>query len=227
MSSVEIDIEATDNASPAINSASNSLANLSTQAGATGSASMGMSNTMVGGFARMGITALASFDMIQAAGDRLASTQMQQQIAQERLTTAVQQYGAGSTQAVEAQQQLQIATDNVSRAQEQYYMRLAMAAATIIPQMITQIPKLIANLNGYSTAAEYAAAETTTLSMSMMTLLGLGVGVVALLGMFAAGGVFSQGGSSNNNVNVYGDINMPAGATLGTIGTNAASLYRG
>jgi len=200
---------------------------LSSSAADTGSAMSTMSASSATGFARMGTTALASFDMIEAAGDRLSSVQVQQTIAQERLTTAVQTYGAGSTQAVEAQQQLQIATDNVGRAQEQYNMRIAMAAATIIPSMMTQIPKLIANLNGYSTAAAYAAEETTALSVAQMTLLGAGIGVIALLAMLGASGALGGGGATNNNVNVYGDVMMPAGSTLGTIGTSSASLYRG
>ena len=225
---LEITVTAdTSDAQSNLNSLSNTVDGLGTSASNASVATQTQTIGMSAGFTRMGISALAAFDMISAAGDRLASTQMQQTIAQERLTTAMQKYGAGSTEAIEAQQQLQIATDNVGRAQEQYNMRLVMAGATIIPSLMTTIPKLISMIQGYTTSTEAATTATLGLSAAQLGLITAGVGAIALIGILAGTGAFGGGGGGSTNVNVYGDVNMPAGTTLGTIGTSSASLYRG
>jgi len=152
---------ASQQASDAVSSATGDI---NSSVGASTSAMAGMG----GGAMRMGVTGMAAFMMIDAASERLQSTQMQQTMAQERLTEAVQKYGAGSVQAVLAQQQLQVATDNVGRATDQYYMRLAMAAATTIPQVLSMMTKLGTTTEAASVQYLNLGADTQALTAAQV-----------------------------------------------------------
>ncbi len=164
---------------------------------------------LTGQFSMMGLTAVMAYDMTSAYGARYAMVQQRVQIAQENVTKALMSYGAGSIQVIQAQQQLTATQEEAKYAQGEYNREMLMMGAMIAPQMMMALPKVVIAIQEYTGAARAATIASNALSMSMVGLLGAGIGVVAMVALMSfAGGTT---GPQSSNVNVYGNVNMTGG----------------
>jgi hypothetical protein len=92
----------------------------------------------------------------------------------------------------------------------------------ILPQMLGMVPTLTKMFTDLSVSERVAAIAGIELSDSMLAILTLGVGAVALIGVMAAAGAGAVGGGTSN-VNVYGDVNMQGYANPYQFGTSVQS----
>ncbi len=179
---------------------------------------------------RLGVSALVVADRMSIAADAVQNAHIRQELAQERLTAAVQKYGAGSIEVTRAQQELQIATNGVTIANERYWIRVAFAVGSVLPSFISGIAKAVSSLRDMDIWNKITTISTDQLTTSQLALMAAtGIGLVAAIGIAAAiaGGAFNVGGgSTSTNVNVYGDVNLPGVQGPAAFASNLGS-YRG
>jgi hypothetical protein len=176
---------------------------------------------LTGSFTMMGITGVMAYDMVSSYGARYAMMQSRVQIAQENVTKALMEYGAGSIQVIQAQQQLSAVTDEAKYAQGEYNREMLMMGAMFVPQLMMAMPKLVTAIQMYTGVAREATVASNLLGASMLGLVGAGIGIVAMVALMSFAG--STTGPSSSSVNVYGDVNMGGYANPYQFGTSVQS----
>ena len=206
--SVNVDLTATDSgASSTIESVKGSVDDLSGSSISAGDAVGGFTSSLSAA-SRVGDTALLAVDRMQISQDGLTNAQIRQELAQTRLTDAVSKYGAGSAQAIAAQQEFTVATDNVTTAHTRMEERMISTALVTIPRMISGIQNL-----GKVFAENMVSAEGETVSIEALTsaqlaniaVATLGVGVPIALAALALAQSANVGGSTTN---LYGNVSI-------------------
>jgi hypothetical protein len=222
--SVNVDLTATDSgATSTIESVKGSVDDLS---GSSVSASdaVGSFSGSLSAASRVGDSALLAVDRMQISQDGLTNAQIRQELAQTRLTDAVDKYGAGSQQAMRAQQELQIATDNVTTAQTRREERRISTALVTIPRMISGLRSLSEQF-----AANTVDAEGETVSIEALTsaqlaniaVATLGVGVPIALAALALAQSANVGGGQTTNL--YGNVSIN-GADVSNVGATTSQF---
>jgi hypothetical protein len=159
---------------------------------------------------------------MMASTDNLYNAQSRLNIAQINYTLAVRDYGASSIQAARAQDQLSIATNGLTIAQDRLDVKYVEFALSTGPQIYAAITKLAAasagmTVQNYEEAASwYAKAAAIGLTVGLLT---LGIGVVAGL---ASGAAVNQ--TINQQNQFYGSGANPAGAVNAANNSLAASV---
>ena len=147
---------------------------------------------------------------LMSAEQGIYNAQMRVNVATISYTLAVREYGSGSIQAAKALDQLNMAQNSVTIANDQLTLRYVQFALTTGPQVYTSIMRMIAASQGMtlqnymetaSWTAKAAAIAATAVALSLATL-----GISALLGGAGAAAVSSQV-TQTNNFNAGGTIN--------------------
>ena len=175
----------------------------------------------------LGVSALVVADRMAIAGDAVQNAQIRQEMAQQRLTDAVTKYGAGNQQAIKAQQELEIATNGLTFANERYWVRVAFAIGSVLPSFITGISRAVDSLKDldlWNKITTLSTDELTTAQLALMAATGVGlVAAVAIAASVASGALNVTTPSSTSSVSVYGDVNMQSPTSPGGFGSAATS----
>ncbi len=222
-----VDIETTADTS-ALDDYLTRLAAFQANAGGATSAASGFTD-VISNSARVGDIAVLSVDRMQISQDLVTNASIRQELAQTRLTDAVDKYGAGSQQAVAAQQQLTIATDNVTVAHTRQEERLISMALVTIPRLITGVKSLIESFEvqqGENQATTASFLEVATAAdVAKIAIAATGIGIPLILAGLALSQGFGNAGATSTNI--YGNVNnYSTGTGAGTSQSTAALMAR-
>ena len=162
----------------------------------------------LGGIGRFGLVAAGAYDRVTLAALTVENAEIRVLTTQNRLNMAIDRYGAGSKEATKVTRELETAQKNLNAQQERYWIRIAFAAGSLIPELITGFKALGTVLRGTTVAKLQATAATLALTRAQLLLIGTAtLGVGALVG-FGVGQYLASQVPGDPDLNVYGDINV-------------------
>lgn len=160
--------------------------------------------SVVSNTARQGLTALSRWEIASLALENAQDRVLQ---AQENVTYAMQRYGAGSREAINAQRNLEIYSRSLEIAQQRLWIRMAFASLTVLPNLITNVKGLITHFGLLKTSTDIATASTHAFNaaqLAKIAIMTLGLAVpIALIASQMATQAYGQQQQAAN-VNVYG-----------------------
>lgn len=131
--------------------------------------------------------------------ENLYNAQQRLNVAQISYTLAVREYGAGSIQAARAQDEVTIATNGLTVAQDRLYVRYLTFALSVGPQVYSALMKMMAASAGMTaqnyieTASWYAKAAAAAVAIGVIS------GGILLVSGLAAGAQVSNTINQQNN----------------------------
>lgn len=161
------------------------------------------------------------WDRFSIAQNAVENAQLRQIMAQDRLNFVMEKYGAGSREAILAQQQLEISSRGVEIAQQRMWVRITFGTLVVLPEMLQGMSKLINMTRGLTVATVAETIAQTNLARARLFAVGAATfGIGALVGFAVSQTVATQ--VPQPNMNVYGDINIEGAGDLTNIAGRVA-----
>ena len=195
---------------PAAQSASDQATSAVDQTTASVGMYAGSWNTVGLSVARGARSIVSGISGIMSAEQGIYDAQQRVNVANINLTLTTREYGAGSIQTAKALDQLNVAEQSVTLAQQQLTLRFVSFGLTVGPQMYEMIWKIIAATQGETLANKLASASFLQLALAA-TAAAVAIGVVYAImsaGIAAVPGVAAAASTSSQINQAVGTSNI-------------------